>query len=148
MPLEPQSNGRKIIEANTKGDLNINQSEFEVRAPLVAGDEPIVARGVNHRGGTSGAERGSKCHSPEESGRIKAAASVFAWLRRSRHWKDMSFSSNARRARSIDHISKFVFPILFGVFSISFFIWFAWCSPAKLDNWGYLEYNPDAKLED
>lgn len=143
-----QSNGRKLIEANAKGDLSINQSDFEVRAPLVGGvnDEPIVGRGagVNHRGAASGAERGgSKCHSPDSAGRIKAAASVFAWLRRSDHWKDMNFSSHARRARSIDHISKFVFPFLFGVFSVSFFIWFAWYSPAKLDTWAYDEYNPE-----
>lgn len=125
--------------------------EFEVRAPLVSGEDPSsgiplgsARHGLHHRASAGGIGR---CRSPGSSTlptdeRIRAAASVFAWLRRPHLWDTAEFSSYARLARSIDHISKFVFPLLFGVFSLSFFIYFAWFSPSKLDNWAHLEYHP------
>ncbi|XP_053207971.1 glutamate-gated chloride channel-like isoform X2 [Panonychus citri] len=146
------SNGRKIDPTSQEV---LAPGEFEVRAPLVSGEDPssgIPLTNARHHGGLhhrpSAATTGlGRCRSPGASTlptdeRIRAAASVFAWLRRPHLWDTAEFSSYARLARSIDHISKFVFPLLFGIFSLSFFIYFAWFSPSKLDNWAHQEYHP------
>jgi hypothetical protein len=75
--------------------------------------------------------------------RIRAAASVFAWLRRPNIFQPQQETSHARLARSIDHISKTVFPFLFGVFSFTFFAVFAGYLPSLLDEWIANEYRDE-----
>ena len=76
--------------------------------------------------------------------RIRAAASVFAWLRRPNIFQPQQETTrNARLARSIDHISKTVFPFLFGVFSFTFFAVFAGYLPSLLDEWIANEYRDE-----
>lgn len=76
--------------------------------------------------------------------RMRAAASVFAWLRRPNIFQpQQEVTSQARLARSIDHVSKTVFPFLYGVFSFTFFAVFAGYLPSLLDEWIANEYRDE-----
>ena len=147
----PQSgdgdNGRHHIELRP----NLAKEELDVRAPLVAGDDPVVVDAqVNHRPGRqitaviSGSSRATTRPSTAMHGddRARAAASVFSWLRRPNIFQPQreQVTSQARLARSIDHISKTVFPFLYGVFSFTFFAVFAGYLPSLLDDWILNEY--------
>lgn len=140
---------------------NIAKEELEVRAPLVAGEDPsVIGSGLNHRNarpvspvpGTTAQNAPSaplglprRPHSalPGDD-RARAAASVFAWLRRPNIFQpQQELSSQARLAQSIDHISKTVFPFLYGVFSFTFFAVFAGYLPSLLDEWIANEYRDE-----
>ena len=153
------SGGRHLMELQS----GLAKEELEVRAPLVSGgDEPATvavsaAAGadshVNHRQAPrqitaviAGSSRpmtrpSSGVHSDE---RARAAASVFAWLRRPNIFQPQpQVTSQARLARSIDHVSKTVFPFLYGVFSFTFFAVFAGYLPSLLDEWIVNEYRAE-----
>lgn len=146
------------------------KDELDVRAPLVTGEDPSVSvttGNINHRpgqraltptpaigGGISGtpspqpprsSRAGSSAAQPLGDGdRVRAAASVFAWLRRPPgHVVTEEITSQAKLARSIDHISKTVFPFLYGVFSFTFFAVFAGYLPSLLDEWIANEYREE-----
>lgn len=145
------------------------KEELEVRAPLVAGDDPsaVPAGKINHRsgqrsltptpaivGGISGtpspqpprsSRAGSSTAQPLGDGdRVRAAASVFAWLRRPPgHIVTEEVTSQAKLARSIDHISKTVFPFLYSLFCFTFFAVFAAYLPSLLDEWIANEYREE-----
>ena len=145
----------------------IGKEELDVRAPLVttgsASDDPRL----NHRGttGTSGSSATAEpttglplsasaipvtsSSRPPSTGihmddRARAAASVFAWLRRPNIFQPQrEIASQAKLARSIDHVSKTVFPFLYGVFSFTFFAVFAGYLPSLLDEWIANEYREE-----
>lgn len=124
-----QPNGQNI-----SGQEKLGQNEIEVRSPLVTGEDTATsASQLNHR------NRITATFNLAEDQRL---SSMFAWLPKSTMIETFSLSPQAKMSRSIDHISKFVFPFLFGVFSLTFFIYFAWYSPAQLKNWVDLEYHP------
>lgn len=127
------------------------KEEQEVRAPLVTGDDPVVLDSqVNHRqtrnitAVVSGSSRTTTRPSSAVQGddRARAAASVFSWLRRPNIFQPQRehLTGQARLARSIDHVSKTVFPFLYGVFSFTFFAVFAGYLPSLLDEWIVNEY--------
>lgn len=127
------------------------KEELDARAPLVTGDDPGVADiQINHRQGRnitavlSGSSRATTRPSTTMQGddRARAAASVFSWLRRPNIFQPPreQVTSQARLARSIDHVSKTVFPFLYGVFSFTFFAVFAGYLPSLLDDWILREY--------
>lgn len=145
-PSNDGEGGRHRIELQT----NFGKEELDARAPLVAGDDP-VAVDINHRqvrqitavvsGTTRPTTRPStSVHTSDD--RARAAASVFAWLRRPNIFQPQPeyVTSQARLARSIDHVSKTVFPFLYGVFSFTFFAVFAGYLPSLLDEWIVNEY--------
>jgi len=129
--------------------LTQTKEEFEMKAPLVGGDDPSVMSQVNHKQKLNRNRSSSDIHqqhspyrpaastttSLHEDDRIRAAASVFAWLRRPQIFRSVELTSRARLARSIDHISKTVFTLLFGLFSFFFFLTYAVIKPAQLDDW-------------
>ena len=138
---------------------NLAKDELEVRAPLVGGEDPsVIGSGLNHRnparpitptGQTSaqnapaGLPRRPHSAMPGDD-RARAAASVFAWLRRPNIFQpQQEMSSRAKLAHSIDHISKTVFPFLYGVFSFTFFAVFAGYLPSLLDEWIANEYRDE-----
>ncbi|KAI1290240.1 Glutamate-gated chloride channel [Halotydeus destructor] len=147
------SNGRKLNEPSGQEQL---KDELEVRAPLVSGEDPgrspmRTGSQMNHRGasrptsplGVPGPAGGgaSRPSSAMDTDRVRAAASVFAWLRRPNIFQPQEMSSQARLARSIDHISKTIFPFLYGVFSFTFFAVFAGYMPSLVDEWIADEYS-------
>lgn len=126
-------------------------AELDARAPLVAGDDPSI-RGqsqANHRGQQTPLAAGTTQSRPTSSAihgddRARAAASVFAWLRRPNIFQpQQEITSQARLARNIDHVSKTVFPFLYGVFSFTFFAVFAGYLPSLLDEWIANEYRDE-----
>lgn len=70
-----------------------------------------------------------------QSDKAMAAASVFAWLRRPQLFATPDIRNRQRLAKSIDNISKLVFPMLFGTFTIGFFLTFALIKPNQEENW-------------
>ena len=79
----------------------------------------------------------------QDDDRAKAAASVFAWLRRPQIFRSTELSSKARLAKKIDHISKTVFTLLFILFAFFFFLTYAVIKPAQLDEWIEKEFESD-----
>lgn len=69
--------------------------------------------------------------------------SIVNWIKRTNliHREEMQTSNNFNRntniqlARSIDHISKTVFTLVFGLFSFFYFLTYAFIKPAQLDDW-------------
>lgn len=163
--------GSTALGTATLGDRG--KEELEVRAPLVSGDDPTVTTSgnINHRsgqrsltpspavgGGVTGISASPSPQPPRSSragsstgqhgggigdDRARAAASVFAWLRRPPGHVHEEVSNQAKLARSIDHISKTVFPFLYGVFSFTFFAVFAGYLPSLLDEWIANEYREE-----
>ena len=135
----------------------INKDEFELRAPLVEGEDPSVVSQINHRHQKSEKNRSlsdiihhqsnTAVRTPvsasvsHEDDRLRAAASVFAWLRRPQLFRPTEMSSRARLARNIDHISKTVFTLLFGLFSFFYFLTYAVIKPAQLEAWIETEFD-------
>ena len=128
------------------------KEEMDARAPLVAGDDPAAVESqVNHRqtrqitAVISGSSRPTTRPAAASDDRARAAASVFAWLRRPNIFQPQreQLTSQARLARSIDHVSKTVFPFLYGVFSFTFFAVFAGYLPSLLDEWIVNEYRSE-----
>lgn len=137
--------GRQQMEMQAR----VGKDELEARAPLVAGDDPAAVESqVNHRQArqiiVSGSSRPTTrpSSSVPADDRARAAASVFAWLRRPNIFQPQreQITSQARLAQSIDHVSKTVFPFLYGVFSFTFFAVFAGYMPSLLDEWIVNEY--------
>ena len=60
---------------------------------------------------------------------------VLDWIRRPYLINAENYSSNVQLARSIDHLSKTVFTLLFGLFSFFYFLTFAFIKPAQLEDW-------------
>jgi hypothetical protein len=153
MTISIKSNGKKLVESGILQTDHIpltqNKEEFELKAPLVGGDDPSVMTQANHKQKLVRNRSSSDIHqqhssfraahsttaSLHEDDRIKAAASVFAWLRRPQIFRSAELTSRARLARSIDHISKTVFTLLFGLFTFFFFLTYAIIKPAQLDDW-------------
>ena len=54
---------------------------------------------------------------------------LFDWLRL------QGTNSNVQLARKIDHISKTIFTLLFGLFTFFYFLTYAFIKPAQLDDW-------------
>lgn len=145
----------------------IGKEELDVRAPLVTAGSTSDDPRLNHRGatGTSGSSATAEpttglplsasaipvtsSSRPPSTGihmddRARAAASVFAWLRRPNIFQPQrEITSQAKLARSIDHVSKTVFPFLYGVFSFTFFAVFAGYLPSLLDEWIANEYREE-----
>ncbi|RWS21812.1 Glutamate-gated chloride channel-like protein [Leptotrombidium deliense] len=118
-----------------------DKEELEVRSPLF-GEDASRGSEINHRGSRAMSSLQTQTQSLPSStlrneDRVRAAASVFAWLRRPQNWDTQEITAHARLARSIDHVSKTVFPFLFAIFSITFFIYYALYSPSKVD--GYID---------
>lgn len=139
--------GRHHIELQPR----LEKEELDARAPLVHGDDPVVMDShVNHRQARqitaviSGSSRTTTRPSTAVQGddRARVAASVFSWLRRPNIFQPQreQITTQVRLARSIDHISKTVFPFLYGVFSFTFFAVFAGYLPSLLDEWIVNEY--------
>ncbi|RWS10133.1 Glutamate-gated chloride channel-like protein, partial [Dinothrombium tinctorium] len=129
------SNGRKSGESGDCLPSSQLKDELEVRAPLVGGEDPSVisAAQANHRQGIVLPPLSSNAQQLPNEERIRAAASVFAWLRQPHTWDTQEITAQARLARSIDHVSKTLFPFLFSIFSITFFIYYALYSPSKVE---------------
>ncbi|RWS25152.1 Glutamate-gated chloride channel-like protein [Leptotrombidium deliense] len=145
LPNPLSSNGRKMGETSDCIPSNQVKDELEVRAPLVGGEDPsvITASQSNHRPSRVMSPLPSNAQSMPSEERMRAAASVFAWLRRPHTWDTQEITAQARLARSIDHVSKTVFPFLFSIFSITFFIYYALYSPAKVDGFIDEEYKDE-----
>ncbi|CAG2164500.1 unnamed protein product [Oppiella nova] len=159
-----QPNSRKLDSALFQSDhvpITQNRDEFELKAPLVEGEDPSVTSQINHRHHKSDRNRSMsdihQQHSPyrappsataslHEDDRLRAAASVFAWLRRPQLFRSTELTSRARLARSIDHISKTVFVLLFCLFSFFYFLTYAIIKPAQLDDW--IENEFEAQTDD
>jgi len=153
---------------------NTGKEDLEVRAPLVVGEDAgvtgdrtpspfpptiitptSVSPNINHRGQqqpptiiapptASPRVTSTQQQAGPSDDRMRAAASVFAWLRRPNIFQpQQELTSQARLARSIDHVSKTVFPFLFGVFSFTFFAVFAGYLPSLLDEWIANEYRDE-----
>lgn len=61
---------------------------------------------------------------------------VMEWIKRPYLFTaSEQYSSNEQLARSIDHISKTVFTLTFGLFSFFYFLTYAFIKPAQLDDW-------------
>lgn len=127
------------------------RGEVDVTSPLVAGEDPVSGESQgNHRPAkqltavmTGFGSRPASAAASDD--RARAAASVFAWLRRPNIFQPQreQHTSQARLARAIDHVSKTVFPFLFGVFSFTFFAVFAGYLPSLLDEWIANEYRAE-----
>lgn len=68
------------------------------------------------------------------TGKARAAASVFAWLRR----PQMTYVESPERSRiprAVDNVSKLVFPLLFGGFTFGYFLTYAVIKPGQDENW-------------
>lgn len=147
------------------------KEELDVRVPLVtqanisSDDQRLNHRSTAVTGTGSGGTTGepvvsgltlsasaipvSSTSRPSSTGihmddRARAAASVFAWLRRPNIFPpEREITSQAKLARSIDHVSKTVFPFLYGVFAFAFFTIFAGYLPSLLDEWIANEYREE-----
>lgn len=71
--------------------------------------------------------------------RLRAMASVFAWLRRPQLFPN-ELPPKPRIAKAIDYFSRTVFPVLFGVFTFGFFLAYAVIGPSAAENWKLIEY--------
>lgn len=146
----PQSSdGDAYARQQMEMQARTGREELDARAPLVAGDDPAAVESqVNHRQArqiiVSGSSRPTTrpSSSVPTDDRARAAASVFAWLRRPNIFEPQreQITSQARLVRSIDHVSKTVFPFLYGIFSFTFFAVFAGYLPSLLDEWIVNEY--------
>ncbi|XP_067136167.1 glutamate-gated chloride channel-like isoform X2 [Centruroides vittatus] len=113
-PLRPQSalsqgNGRKSATDTTGHDGTAVAQEF-----------PPFDNHLNHR---------------LQTDKARAAASVFAWLRRPQLFAPQEPPTRPRIAKTIDNVSKMVFPALFGIFTFAFFLTFALIKPNQEENW-------------
>ncbi|XP_054162274.1 glutamate-gated chloride channel-like [Oppia nitens] len=162
-----QPNSRKLVDSGLFQSDHIqitqNKEEIELKAPLVEGEDPSVPPLINqsnHRQQRPNRNRSfsdiNQLHSPfrapasgstsfHEDERLRATASVFAWLRRPQILRSTELTSRARMARSIDHISKTVFTLLFGLFSFFYFLTYAVIKPAQLDDWIENEFELPSK---
>uniref|UniRef100_T1D1Q6 Putative glutamate-activated chloride channel n=1 Tax=Cupiennius salei TaxID=6928 RepID=T1D1Q6_CUPSA len=73
-----------------------------------------------------------------QSDKAGAAASVFAWLRRPQLFVAPDTRNRQRLAKQIDNVSKGVFPLLFGIFTIGFVLTFAVIKPSQQENFTLL----------
>ncbi|CAN7937799.1 unnamed protein product [Ixodes hexagonus] len=71
--------------------------------------------------------------------RLRAVASVFAWLRRPQLFPT-ELPPKPRIAKAIDYFSRTIFPVLFGVFTFGFFLAYAVIGPRAEENWKLIEY--------
>ncbi|KAG8187498.1 hypothetical protein JTE90_022891 [Oedothorax gibbosus] len=69
-----------------------------------------------------------------QSDKARAAASVFAWLRRPQLFVAPDTRNRQRLAKQIDNVSKGVFPLLFGIFTVGFVLTFAVIKPSQQEN--------------
>ena len=69
----------------------------------------------------------------EESFNVWQVKSLFDWLRRP--YLIGAENSNVQLARTIDHVSKTVFTLLFFLFSFFYFLTYAVIKPAQLEDW-------------
>lgn len=142
-----QPNGKRLIDSSLfqTDHISVNKDELELKAPLVGGDDPSVVTQSNHKGKSDATQSLTDLQfstqlkgpalSTHDGDRLRAAASVFAWLRRPQLFRAAEATSRARLARSIDHISKTVFTLLFSLFSFFYFLTYAIIKPAQLDEW-------------
>ncbi|OTF76764.1 hypothetical protein BLA29_011866 [Euroglyphus maynei] len=74
---------------------------------------------------------------------------VMEWIRRPYLFTaGEQYSSNEQLARSIDHISKTVFTLTFGLFSFFYFLTYAFIKPAQLDDWIEKEFESSDWYDD
>ncbi|XP_076309813.1 glutamate-gated chloride channel-like [Tachypleus tridentatus] len=66
--------------------------------------------------------------------KARAAASIFAWLRRPQTLES-EMGTCPKLAKKIDNISKVVFPLLFFSFAFCFFLTYAVIEPMQEENW-------------
>lgn len=76
---------------------------------------------------------------PSGGQRLRAVASVLAWLRRPQ-LLPRQLPPKPRIAKAIDYFSRTVFPALFGAFTFGFFLAYAVIGPAEDENWKLIEY--------
>ncbi|XP_054710831.1 glutamate-gated chloride channel-like [Uloborus diversus] len=77
-------------------------------------------------------------HRLQQSDKARAAASVFAWLRRPQLFVAPDTRNRQRLAKQIDNVSKGVFPLLFGIFTVGFVLTFAVIKPSQDENFKLL----------
>ncbi|RWS14953.1 glutamate-gated chloride channel-like protein, partial [Dinothrombium tinctorium] len=121
--------GRRLGESTSSDTMQAGKlNDFEVNASFSGAEDTTNSQLYQRKGHSQTAS------SLRGEDRIRAAASIFAWLRRPHKWDTQEITAHARLARSIDHVSKTVFPLLFGIFSVTFFIYYALYSPSKVDS--------------
>ncbi|XP_042896874.1 glutamate-gated chloride channel [Parasteatoda tepidariorum] len=119
-PSLAQTNSRRVFS-----DTNVQQPTQPQQTPATtpnavlppAATEPPAA--LNHR---------------LQSDKARAAASVFAWLRRPQLFVTPDSRNRQRLAKQIDNVSKGVFPLLFGIFTVGFVLTFAVIKPSQQEN--------------
>lgn len=98
---------------------------------------PTDAAGIDLSTGEPAAMTGNGAGPRTE--RLRAVASVFAWLRRPQLFPT-ELPPKPRIAKAIDYFSRTVFPVLFGVFTFGFFLAYAAIGPSAEENWKLIEY--------
>ncbi|CAL1271244.1 unnamed protein product [Larinioides sclopetarius] len=110
-PSLAQTNSRRVFS-----DTNVQQPSQTTPATT---PNAVPEPALNHR---------------LQSDKARAAASVFAWLRRPQLFVTPDVRNRQRLAKQIDNVSKGVFPLLFGIFTIGFVLTFAIIKPSQQEN--------------
>ncbi|KFM66365.1 Glutamate-gated chloride channel, partial [Stegodyphus mimosarum] len=115
-PSLAQTNSRRVFS-----DTNVQQpTQTPATTPNAVPEHPSA---LNHR---------------LQSDKARAAASVFAWLRRPQLFVTPDTRNRQRLAKQIDNVSKAVFPLLFGIFTVGFVLTFAVIKPSQEENFTLL----------
>ncbi|XP_077483253.1 pH-sensitive chloride channel 1 [Amblyomma americanum] len=132
----PSSNHRA-----SPGGLSAEQENSLLRpaAPGLAGLDTSVSATDELGGVGVGGERPASSCGVSSGQRLRAVASVMAWLRRPQ-LLPRQLPPKPRIAKAIDYFSRTVFPVLFGVFTFGFFLAYAVIGPSAEENWKLIEY--------
>ncbi|XP_064471977.1 glutamate-gated chloride channel-like isoform X2 [Ornithodoros turicata] len=154
-PVSEQGTNHKASSLGGRQEHDVNSLVRPVSASAgLAGLGSTAAPGAGSKEATTGIELGATAtNDPEESDaaaatglnntgleneRLRAVASVFAWLRRPQLFPS-ELPPKPRIAKAIDYFSRTVFPVFFGIFTFGFFLAYAYIGPRAEENWKLIE---------